>query len=78
MLHNSRDLAPVKSNVGLPICDEQKGKVKIGGHCGIFSARVSTVRGYKFENRKIAVCFLWLSLPGDYRITNEALLAEIT
>ena len=31
-----------------------------------------------FEIRKIAVCFLWLSLPGNYRITNEALLAETT
>ena len=28
--------------------------------------------------RKIAVCFLWLSLPGDYRVTDEALLAETT
>ena len=26
--------------------------------------------------RKIAVCFLWLSLPGHYRVTDEALLAE--
>ena len=31
-----------------------------------------------FEIRKIAVCFLWLSLQGDYRITDEALLAETT
>ena len=31
-----------------------------------------------FESRKIAVCFLWLSLPGDYSVTDEALLAEIT
>ena len=31
-----------------------------------------------FEIRKIAVCFLWLSLPGDHRVTDEALLAEIT
>ena len=23
-------------------------------------------------------CFLWLSLPGDYRVTDEALLAETT
>ena len=29
-----------------------------------------------FEIRKIAVCFFWLSLPGDYRVTDEALLAE--
>ena len=32
----------------------------------------------KFEIRKIAVYFLWLSLPGDYRVTDEALLAETT
>ena len=31
-----------------------------------------------FEIRKIAACFLWLSLPGDYRVTDEALLAETT
>ena len=31
-----------------------------------------------FEIRKIAVCFLWLSLPGDYMVTDEALLAETT
>ena len=31
-----------------------------------------------FEIRKIAVCFLWLSLPGQYRVTDEALLAETT
>ena len=31
-----------------------------------------------FEIRKIAVCFLWLSLPGDRRVTDEALLAETT
>ena len=31
-----------------------------------------------FEIRKIAVCFLWLSLPGDYRVTDEALLVETT
>ena len=31
-----------------------------------------------FEIRKIAVCFIWLSLPGDYRVTDEALLAETT
>ena len=23
-------------------------------------------------------CFLWISLPGDYRVTDEALLAETT
>ena len=31
-----------------------------------------------FEIRKIAVCFPWLSLPSDYRVTDEALLAETT
>ena len=31
-----------------------------------------------FEIRKIAVCFLWLSLPSHYRVTDEALLAETT
>ena len=31
-----------------------------------------------FEFRKIAVCYLWLSLPGDCRVTDEALLAETT
>ena len=31
-----------------------------------------------FEIRKIAVSFLWLSLPGHYRVTDEALLAETT
>ena len=31
-----------------------------------------------FEIRKIAVCFLWLSLLGDYRVTDEAILAETT
>ena len=31
-----------------------------------------------FEIRKIAVCFLWLLLPADYRVTDEALLAETT
>ena len=31
-----------------------------------------------FEIRKLAVCFLLLSLSGDYRVTDEALLAETT
>ena len=31
-----------------------------------------------FGVRKIAVCFLWLSLPGYCRVTDEALLAETT
>ena len=29
-----------------------------------------------FDIRKIAVCFLWLLLPDDYRVIDEALLAE--
>ena len=32
----------------------------------------------QLQVRKIAVCFLWLSLPGDCRVTDEALLAETT
>ena len=31
-----------------------------------------------FEIRKIAVCLLWLLLPGHYMVTDEALLAETT
>ena len=31
-----------------------------------------------FDIRKIAVCFLWLSLSDYYRVTDEALLAETT
>ena len=31
-----------------------------------------------FEIRKIVVIFIWLSLSGRYRVTNEALLAETT
>ena len=31
-----------------------------------------------FEIREIAVCFLWLFLPDDYRVIDEALLAETT
>ena len=31
-----------------------------------------------FEIRKIAVCFLWLLLPGHYRVPDEYLLAETT
>ena len=38
----------------------------------------SVFAGLTFEIRKIAVCFLWLSLPGDYRVTDEALVAETT
>ena len=31
-----------------------------------------------FYIRKIVVCFIWLSLPDDYRVTDEAILAETT
>ena len=31
-----------------------------------------------FEIRKLTVCFLRLSLPGQYRVTDETLLAEPT
>ena len=31
-----------------------------------------------FEIRKIAVRFPWISLTGDYRVTDEAFLAETT
>ena len=31
-----------------------------------------------FKSRTIAVCFLRLSFPGDYRVTDEALLVETT
>ena len=31
-----------------------------------------------FKIRKIAICFPWLSMPDDYRVTDEALLAETT
>ena len=33
---------------------------------------------YLIEIRKTAACFLWLSLPAHYRVTDEALLAETT
>ena len=44
----------------------------------IFNFTAAGVYDCLFEIRKIAVCFLWLSLPGDYRVTDEALLAETT
>ena len=31
-----------------------------------------------FGVREVAMCFLWLSLPGLCRVTDEALLAETT
>ena len=31
-----------------------------------------------FEIHKIAVCSFWLSFPGHYRVTDEALLAKTT
>ena len=44
----------------------------------IFDTKTKKIYFCLFEIRKIAVCFLWLSLPGDYRFTDEALLAETT
>ena len=43
----------------------------------VFSTKLSKAN-FLFEIRKIAVCFLWLSLPGHYRVIDEALLAETT
>ena len=34
--------------------------------------------GCLFGVLRVAVCFLWLSLPGDCGVTDEALLAETT
>ena len=39
---------------------------------------ISVFQRLLFEICKIVACFLWLSLPGDYRVTGEALLAETT
>ena len=50
--------------------------------CGIWFyqfliiAYLFTLNGLLFENRKIAVCFNWHSLPGHYKVTDKALLAE--
>ena len=43
-------------------------------HCTNFSLWIDCL----LEIRKIAVCFLRLSLPGDCRVTDDALLAETT
>ena len=44
-----------------------------------YNGRQKTCMPYRlFEIRKIAVCFLSLLLQGDYRVTDEALLAETT
>ena len=47
--------------------------VSVPDHCFSFYFAL-----WKVAVPKIAVCFLWLSLPGDYRVTDEALLAETT
>ena len=56
------------------------GKRKNGNfkqkHKTILSFSELNIHFLLFEIRKIAVCFLWLSLPGHYRVTDEALLAE--
>ena len=46
----------------------------------IFSlyALIEILKARKMELRKIAACFLLLSLPAHYRVTDEALLAETT
>ena len=42
-----------------------------------FTSKIAVYCIFTFTS-KIVVCFLWLSLPGDYRVTDEALLAETT
>ena len=44
------------------------GRIILGGNAVLYLENE--------PNSKIAVCFLWLSLPGHYRVTDEALLAE--
>ena len=39
---------------------------------------ISLIIDRLFEIRKRAVCFPWLSLPGQYRVTDGVLLAETT
>ena len=41
----------------------------------ILFVQTRNVAYLKFANLQ---CFLWLSLLGDYRVTDEALLAETT
>ena len=57
---------------------KKKKKKKRGGGGGGGGRKAKDDIIYFREIRKIAVCFLWLSLPGDYRVTDEALLAETT
>ena len=57
--------------------------IYLGDNYSKFSLRCYQFYGLKiffclFEIRKIAVCFLWHSLPGHYRVNDEALLAETT
>ena len=47
--------------------------VSVPDHCLSFYFESTTY--LKFAKLQ---CFLWLSFPGDYRVTNEALLAETT
>ena len=37
---------------------------------------ISVLNRLPIKNSQNCSCFLWLSLPGDYRVTDEALLAE--
>ena len=56
----------------ISICDQCVGHEDLvtGNDVWVISVFEST--------RKVAVCFLWLSLSGNYRITDEALLTETT
>ena len=44
----------------------------------VYSFKLNRNTFYLRKSFVIAVCFLWLSLPGDYWVTDEALLAETT
>ena len=51
---------------------------QVFGYLGPVLVCVGLWVGCLFGVRKIAVCFLWLSLPGRCRVTDGALLAETT
>ena len=42
------------------------------------SQKSTDVKFSLFEICKIVICFPWLSLPGHYRVPDEALLAKTT
>ena len=58
----------------------QNMKVSRSIHEGATSSKVLLSRKEEVKVGKMivteTVCFLWLSLPDDYRVTDEALLAE--